>query len=62
MRTSHQNLQFPIKSIPPERINIVQKPTPRKLKNDRDCDEGMDFPHDAMHVHHTAEDETLGKR
>lgn len=76
VRTLHRNLLLPLNFIPPERINIVPKPMPRKrklknkaeepiptkpVKSDTDSDEDMDFPHDVIHVPHTAAAEkTLG--
>lgn len=76
VRTLHRNLLLPLNFIPPERIDILRKPVPRKrklknkseeptptepVKSDTDSDEDMDFPHDVIHVPHTAAEKILGE-
>lgn len=76
VRTLHRNLLLPLNFIPPERIDILPKPVPRKrklkikseeptptepVKSDTDSDEDMDFPHDVIHVPHTAAEKILGE-
>lgn len=46
----------------PRKLKYEKKPISIKpVKSDKDSAEGMDFLHDVMHVHHTADSNTRTK-